>query len=749
MARKGVYTRKVGPITKVKRNIRRFGRWFKKLSWPKKILLIGGPIVAVLIIIPIATYLYYLNDISDPERLMNRNNTGIVLTDKNGEVFYSFGKAEGRDMSPLDEISDNVKEALIAAEDKDFYNHPGFSIGRTLATLYANVTAGEITGGGSTITQQLAKNTLLTEDQTIFRKYQELAISLAIEQQYTKDEILSMYLNSVFYGENSFGIKEAAETYFGKAPKDLNLAESAMLIGILPAPSVYSPITGNPEYAKERQETVLSRMVENEYITEQEMDAALAVQLTYADQSQQNSEAPHFAEMVIEQLYEEYGQEKVIRSGYQVETTLDLNLQRILKAKIDGHISYIQLNGGSNAGGVAIDPTSGEVRALVGSADWENPDWGMVNMATTPRQPGSSFKPIYYSEALAEGIITPATMIADVPTDFGGYAPQNASRTFSGDISVRNALARSLNIPAVKVMEQLGIEKSIEAAQRMGITAVDDESDYGLSLALGTAEVPLLQMTNAYAGFANGGQQYTSTIIKKINNKFNDTIFTAREEPREVLSQQGAFLISSILSDNNARAPIFGSSLTVWGRTAAVKTGTTEESRDAWTIGYTPQLVVGVWVGNNDNTPMLNGGSGMAGPIWVNTLSEALQGVADTPFAVPSGVIERPVCFGNGGLADRVGPNTYNEYFLSWALPTTTCTAAQEQQEEEKQPEEEPQTNENDQNNDDTSGDTGNEDDTEQPPVDDGEGDGTGDGGDDGGVLPDPGNSGGNGPLNP
>jgi 1A family penicillin-binding protein len=744
MARKGVYTKKVGPFAKVKRNFRRFGRWWKKLSWPKRIALIGGPILAVLIIIPVATYLYYLNDISDPERLMNRNNTGIVLTDKNGEVFYSFGKAEGREMLPLDEISDNVKNALVAAEDKDFYNHPGFSIGRTLATLYANVTAGEITGGGSTITQQLAKNTLLTEDQTIFRKYQELAISLAIEQQYTKDEILSMYLNSVFYGENAFGIKEAAQIYFGKSPKDLSLAESAMLIGILPAPSVYSPISGNPEYAKERQGTVLGRMVENGYITEQQKKDALAQELAYADQSQHNSEAPHFAEMVIEQLYDKYGEEKVIRSGYQVETTLDLKLQRILKENIDDHIGYIQLNGGSNAGGVAIDPTSGEVRALVGSADWENPDWGMVNMATTPRQPGSSFKPIYFSDALAEGIITPATVIADVPTDFNGYQPQNASRTFSGDITVRNALSRSLNIPAVKVMEMLGVDNAVEAARRLGITTINSEADYGLSLALGAAEAPLMQMTNAYAAFANGGQQYSPTIIKKIDNKFNDTVFTAREESKEVLSQQGAFLISSILSDNNARAPIFGSSLTVGGHTAAVKTGTTDDSRDAWTIGYTPQLTVGVWVGNNDNATMLNGGSGMAGPIWVNTMAEALQDVPDAPFAVPSGVVERPICYGNGGLADQAGPNTYNEYFISWALPTATCTAEQEQKEEEKQPEEEPKTNENDQDTDDSSGDTGEE--TEEPPVDDGDtGEGTGE--DDGSVV-DP-DTGGGGTVTP
>lgn len=746
MARKGTYTRNVGPLAAVRRTWRRYTRWFKRLSRPKKILLIAGPILAVLLIVPLATYLYYLNDISDQERLMNRNNTGIVLTDKNGEVFYSFGKAEHRDVVPLDQISENMREALIASEDKDFYNHPGFSLGRILATLYANLTAGEITGGGSTITQQLAKNTLLTEDQTFFRKYQELSISLAIEQQYTKDEILSMYLNSVFYGENAFGIKDAAETYFDKSAKDLTLAESAMLVGVLPAPSAYSPITGSMEYAKERQETVLDRMLENGYITKAERSAALAEPLHYNEANQQNSDAPHFAEMVIGELYEEYGEEKVIRSGYRVETTLDLNLQRTLKAKVDEHINYIQLNGGSNAGAVAIDPTSGEVRALVGSADWSNPDWGKVNMATTPRQPGSSFKPIYFSDALAEGTITPATIIADVPTNFNGYEPLNASKTFSGDITVRNALARSLNIPAVKVMEMMGVDRAVEAARRMGVTAVSENaSDYGLSLALGTAEAPLMQMTNAYAAFGNGGQQYSPTTIKKVENKFGDTVFTEREESREVLSQQGAFLISSILSDNNARAPIFGSSLTVGGHTAAVKTGTTDSARDAWTIGYTPQLAVGVWVGNNNNDPMLNGGSGMAGPIWVNTMREALQGVADAPFAMPSGIVERPICYGNGGLADQAGPNTYNEFFISWVLPTTTCTATQEQPEEEKQPEEEPETEDTD--TDEPSTGDGEE---EEPPVEDGEDTGTDPGDGEGEVIPDPDDgTGDGGVLNP
>lgn len=705
MVRQGKYTR-VSPVRRAKRATKRHWRWWRELSKKQKILLIAVPILLFLVLTPLATYLYFYNDIADQERLMNRNNTGVVLVDRNGEKFFSFGSAEHRDVVPLGEMSDNVKNALVASEDKDFYKHGGFSIEGIMRAVYGTVTSQEAYGGGSTLTQQLAKNTLLSSERSFLRKYQELAVSVAIEQRYSKDQILEMYLNSVFFGGTTFGIQDAAKVYFNKSPKDLTLAESAMLVGILPSPNAYSPTIGNPEFAKERQTTVLGRMVTNGYITEGQKQAALAEQLAYAPaEASSEGEAPHFAEMVLEELYKKYGEEKTLRSGYQVQTTLDLNLQRKLKANVADNMRFIQRNGGSNAAGIAIDPTSGEVRALVGSSDWNNPEWGKVNLATTARQPGSSFKPIYFSEALAEGVITPATILADLPTDFGGgYAPKNANGNFNGDISVRNALARSLNIPAVKVMQKLGIEKSVETAQRMGISTVSQDKNYGLSLALGSAEASLIQMTNAYAAFANQGQQYPTTIIQKIENKYDELIFRSDEKSKQVISPEGAFLISSILSDNNARAPIFGSSLTVSGRTAAVKTGTTDEQRDAWTIGYTPQLAIGVWVGNNNNQKMLNGGSGMAGPIWVKTMRQALEGVADTPFPIAGGVVQKAVCF-NGGLANASGTNTYNEYFLASTLPSTQCTATQKEPEKpaEKPKEEEP-TEEGEPSEDDSSG---------------------------------------------
>jgi penicillin-binding protein 1A len=691
MYRQGKYTKKVTTADKVKRRTKRHWRWFTSLSRKKKIAVIAIPILAFLVLTPLLTYAYYANDISDQERLMNRNNTGVALLDKDGQVFYSIGRAKPHELLPLDQVADSTKKALLASEDKDFYNHSGFSVISIIKAMYANVVSRDATGyGGSTLTQQLAKNTLLTANQTFLRKYQELAISVAIEQQYSKDEILDMYLNSVYFGENAFGIKDAAKTYFNKAPKDLTLAESSMLVGVLPAPSAYSPISGSMEYAKERQNTVLTRMVTNKFITPAEKQAAIAEQLAYSSgASTANTVAPHFAEMVVKELNEKYGEERVARSGYQVQTTLDQKMQQQLSDSVDSNIGYIERNGGSNASAVAIDPTTGEIRALVGSADWTNDEWGKVNMVTTPRQPGSSFKPIYYAEALAQGVVTPATILADVPTDFNGYKPLNASRTFSGNVSVRNALSRSLNIPAVKVMQKLSVEESMIAAKRMGIE-LDDKTDYGLSLALGSVEASLLQMTNAYAAFANQGKQFQPKSITRIDDKFDKTIFTAKTTSKEVQTPQGSYLISNILSDNNARAPIFGSSLTVPGRTAAVKTGTTDNSRDAWTIGYTPQLAIGVWVGNNNNEVMQNGGSSMAGPIWVRAMQRILAGQPNAAFPIPTGIVQKPVCFSNGGLANTSGSGTYTEYFLGSALPTETCTTkskAQEDAEKKKQEE--------------------------------------------------------------
>lgn len=681
MYRQGKYTRKVGPIVSSKRFLKRRWDWFKGLSKKQKILLVGGPILLFLIITPLATYAFYYNDIGDKDRLLNRNNTGVVLLDKSGETLFSTGRAEKRDLVPLSQVSDVTEKALIASEDKDFYKHQGFSPLSIFRALYTNIVARGVTGGGSTLTQQLAKNTLLSEQQTIVRKYQELTIALAIEHRYSKEDILTMYLNSVYYGENSFGIEEAAKNYFGKKPADLTLAESSMLIGVLPAPSAYSPISGDPELAKERQTTVLTRMVRNGYISEEDKANAQGQTLAYAEQkSGITNEAPHFTEMVLKELYDKYGEERVTRSGYRVTTTLDLGLQEKANAAVESNLEYIQANNGSNASVLAIDPKTGGIRALVGSADYDNEQFGKVNMAITPRQPGSSFKPIYYADALANGKIAPTTILADTKTDFGGYAPQNADRRFRGNVTVRQALNWSLNIPAIKVMQKEGTQNTLKAANKLGIS-IDDSKNYGLSLALGSAEAPLSEMTNAYAAFANGGEQYERSTIQSIRNKFDKAIFTQERKSEKVMSAEGSYLISNILSDNQTRSKVFGSSLNVTGtdgkvKNAAVKTGTTDDARDAWTIGYTPNIAIGVWVGNNDNAIMGSGGSDMAGPIWRRAMSAAV-GNANPSFTQPSGITKASVCTSIGTLTD---------VFLSSNVPKK-CDVPKEVKKEEKQEE--------------------------------------------------------------
>ena len=655
----------------------KFLAWFLGLPRKKKIIVIAAPIILFLILTPLITYAMLARDITNQERLMNRNNTGIVLTDTNGKPFYSIGKAEHRTIVPLDQLPKDLQHALIASEDKDFYKHGGFNLGSIFRSLWTNVVMHSADAyGGSTITQQLAKNTLLSDEKSFLRKYQELAVSIAIEQNYSKDQILDMYLNSVYYGENSFGIEDAAKTYFGKQPKDLDLAESAMLIGILPAPSAYSPISGSVKYAKERQTTVLTRMVNNGYITEDQKKAALDEQLTYAKQSDTpDSIAPHFVEMVIKELSDKYGYEKVMRSGFQVKTTLDSDAQVALNDSVARAMPHIDANGGSNASGIVIDPKTGAIRALVGSADYMNDKWGKVNMVTSARQPGSSFKPIYYSNALADGVITPATILDDKKTDFGGgYIPYNADRKFRGNVTVRQALDWSLNIPSIEVMQKYTIDKSVKAANKLGL-GLDTSKNYDLTLALGSSEVPLEKMANAYAAFANQGTQNQNYLVQEVRDKYDNKIQShASLSSKQVISKEGAYLISNILSDNTTRGVVFGSSLNISGHTAAVKTGTTNDNRDAWTIGYTPSYVVGVWVGNNDNTAMISGGSDMAGPIWRNTLQKLVSGKANEQFPVPSGIVQRATCISNGGLATKAGNGTYNEYYMAGALPTETCT---------------------------------------------------------------------------
>lgn len=682
MARQGRYTRRPNKAQRSRYFLKRQWQNFQSLSRRKKILVIATPIAAFLILTPLITYLMLLRDISDPERLMNRNNTGIQLVDKNDEVFFSTGSNKALKRLSLNEISDYAEQAVISAEDKNFYQHSGFSVRALMGAVLSNVTSGGEGGGGSTLTQQLVKNTLLSSERSFLRKYQELFMAMAVDREYTKDEILDMYLNSVHYGEGAFGIDEAARTYFNKSAADLSLAESSMLIGVLPAPSIYSPINGDATKAKQRQTYVLNRMVEDGKITEAEKDAALAVQLTYAEvKPVEYVNAPHFSEMVLNELYEKYGEEKVKRSGYKVKTTLDLGWQKQAEEIVKEQIALSTAGGGRNAAVVAIDPKTGSVRALIGSVDYNNEVFGKVNMATVARQPGSSFKPIYIAEAIDEKIVTAATIIRDEATDFGGYKPNNYDFKFRGDLTLRSGLAQSLNIPAVKVMEKLGVDKAVDKAREMGINTINEETDYGLSLALGAGEAKPIDMTNAYAAFADGGRQHEVALIDSIESKYGDTIFRHDSSSKRVQSSAASFVISDILSDNSARAPSFGSRLNIPGRDVAVKTGSTDDNRDAWTIGYTPSITVGVWVGNNENEVMTSGGSAMAGPIWRQSIQAFLGDTPAESFTQPSSVTKAPACTAGGSM--------YEEFFLSGTVPTNNCKATQQPPQNNDEDEEE------------------------------------------------------------
>lgn len=627
------------------------------------------------ILIPILTYLYFVRDLSSKEKIINRNNAGVILLDRSGEAFFTFYSARTKEPTNYDEIPQDLREAVIAVEDKNFYTHQGVSPTAVVRAVVTNIEEGELAIGGSTLTQQLVKNTLLSQDKNFLRKYQELILALELERRYSKEDILEMYLNTAYFGEDAFGIKSAANAYFGKKVEDLTLAESALLAGILQAPSALSPISGNTERAFERQKIVLSEMRKQGYITDEEYEEAINEEVAFNPQTEDiNVVAPHFALMVKNQLIDEYGEQKVAQSGFIVTTTLDLDLQKYAEGVVLNQVTRLRANDATNGAAVVLDPKTGEIVALVGSHDWFDDENGKINMAIRPRQPGSSFKPIVYAAALNEKEITPATELKDEPVTFGSYKPRNYDNKFRGEVLARFALANSLNIPALHVLERIGVKEAINFAENLGITTLDDKKDYGLAFVLGSAEVPLTEMTSAYGVFASGGELAERTTILKIQDKNKKEVFVHEPSLTRVLGRGVSFQISSILSDNSARQETFGNSLTI-SRPAAVKTGTTEEYKDALTIGYTPQVVVGVWVGNNDNTPMDSvAGSLGAAPIWRQLMENYLRGKTVERFIKPTNVDQQEVCKENGLKALSATSSAYIEYFLPGTVPKGNCT---------------------------------------------------------------------------
>lgn len=651
-----------------------------------------GVVLAVgLIAAGFVVFQYFLNLIvlmDDKETLMNRNKTGIVIEDRNGNAFYQFYDVQNSEFVELVEIPEHVQQAFIAAEDKDFYQHSGFSIKAIARATAMNASRGGIVNGGSTITQQFVKNTLLTSTQTYQRKIQEVVLAMALEQKYSKEDILEMYLNSVYFGGGAYGVEAAAQTYFGKSVTNISLAEASLLAAIVPSPSRLSPIGGNREEAFAAREGVLDAMLAEAYITLEERAAAAADILTIPDSSptRVDTDGAHFALMVRDALNEQYGEDVVARSGFRIKTTLDLDLQRQVQAIVAEEVTKLEKNRVTNAATVVLDARTGEIRALVGSRDWEQPDFGKFNMAIAPRQPGSSFKPLVYATALDRGVITPGTVLRDVLTTYPGqpepYAPKNYDNRFRGPMLPRRALANSINVPAVEIMHKTGLTTVLDTVEQMGVTTLADRSRFGLSLVLGAGEVSPLEMAGAYAVFANGGQYVAPKYILEIYDKFGNRIFQDDTSSQQVISPETAFLISSFLSDPQARSEVFGRNLTI-SRPAAAKTGTTSNYRDAWTIGYTPSLVTAVWVGNNDNTEMDRvAGSLGAAPIWRRVMTLALEGTPVEEFVSPAGLVRIRVCSANGLRATSAFGGTYEEFFRLGTEPTGLCRSAAEIQKE-------------------------------------------------------------------
>ena len=521
-------------------------------------------VASTLVIIAIATTIYFAASLGSKERIMNRNSTGVTLLDRDGKAFYAFYNGHSDTYVTLNQIAPVVQQAVVSSEDKDFYKHGGFSVKGLLGAVYENIRPGGLDNGGSTITQQLVKNALLSQNRNLLRKYQEIILSSEIERRYSKDEVLEMYLNSVYFGEGAFGIEDAAKTYFDKSAKDLSLEQAALLVGLIPAPSAYSPISGDAALAKKRQSYVLGRMAEDGKITQDAAASAKTEPLSYSNKPvEAKLNAPHFALMVKDELDRKYGEEKVARSGYKVKTTLSMGMQTKAEAAVSKQVDKLKSSKVSNGSLVAIDPKNGEVVALVGSKDWYNNDFGKVNMATASRQPGSSFKPIVYATGIEEKDFSAATIWQDKATDFGGYKPKNYDLRYHGDVTTRRALANSFNIPAVAALQKVGVSDAIDRAKQLGLTTLTESpTTYGLPLALGSGQAKLTEMTNAYATFANGGKHSTMQTILSIKNKGNKEIYKEKLQANQAVSPQTAYIMSSMMSDNTARAETFGSSLT-------------------------------------------------------------------------------------------------------------------------------------------------------------------------------------------
>ena len=600
-------------------------------------------------------FVVFARHLPDPSNLEDRTITqSTKIYDRTGKVIlYDIHGEERRTIVPFNEIPQVVKDATIVSEDKDFYKHKGLDFRAIVRAMWLNLTSDSLQGG-STITQQFVKKSILSDERTWTRKIKEAILALELERRYSKDEILNFYLNQIPYGINAYGIEAAAQTYFSKKAAGLTLAESALLASLIRAPSYYSPYGEHKSELVQRQHAVLDHMVKLNYISNREAERSKKEELVFS-KIRSSISAPHFVFYVKGLLEERYGEDYVERAGLKIITTLDWDLQVIAEEVAATGAERNDKVGAHNAALVALDPKTGQILAMVGSRDYfkdpvpEGCETGVnckfegnVNVVTRLRQPGSAFKPFVYATAFKKGY-TDKTILFDIPTQFDTgcnalgqpqspevkcYAPRNFDFKFRGPVTARQALANSLNVPSVQFLYLAGVEDSINTAEDLGISTLKDRSRFGLSLVLGGGEVKLLELASAFGVLATEGVQHPHTSILRIEDGKGNVLEEFKDEPAQVLDSEIARLVSSILSDNNARIPIFGarSPLFFEGRPVAAKTGTTNEFRDGWTLGYTPSLVAGVWVGNNDNTPIKQEpGVYVAAPIWRDFMVRAFD----------------------------------------------------------------------------------------------------------------------------
>ncbi len=636
-----------------------------------KYFFIGSFFSMLFVFLPLVL-LIFIQDLPSPKELsLHQMPQTTKILDRNGKLLAEIYTNQNRTVIPLSDVPIHLRQATLSIEDKNFYKHPGFDVPSLIRAFRETVTKNN-RQGGSTITQQLIKSSMLTPEQSLSRKAKELVLAFWAEHIYTKDQILEMYFNQVPYGGTAWGIEAASETYFNKSVKEISLAESAFLAGLTSAPSYYSPYGNYPNAWKGRQKEVLKRMVATGYISQKQADVAAKAPITFRKQ-QIALHAPHFVTYVREQLTAKYGYAAVEKGGLSITTSLDLSKQEMAEKYVAAEVAKSVSLNFTNGAAIITDPQNGDILAMVGSHDFFDENGGNVNIATSQRQPGSSIKVVAYAAALEKGM-TAATILDDAPVSYpsggGTYSPVNYDGRFHGRVPLRTALANSYNIPAVKILDQIGVPAMVNLGKKMGITSWGEPEQYGLSLSLGAGEVTMVDMAHVYGTMANEGIRQDLDPILKITDSKGTVLQEKKTKPgRQVLAKGVAFIMSDILADNNARSAAFGpnSVLHIPGRTVSVKTGTTDNKRDNWTDGFTRDYVVIVWVGNNDNQPMsptLASGITGAAPIWNNIMKDLLAKKPDNKPTPPAEVVKK-TCFGKPEYFVKGTENSVSCGFLS------------------------------------------------------------------------------------